>query len=261
MSEPRTDDWEKRVRLGSVARLRTSHDHGSGYLKVAVQYIYPGREETDDDVCDVTFGDHNCNDEVEVPQSLVWDHDSDTDDKHEHVIWGQRQVDRWLRKHPKRGKEVISNLKLALMEEFQDREVVKRTIKALGCKPDRASIAGSLQDIITDHFRQIRPAVIKWCRESHPANFGEHPPDWDNLPVELVLPVPSMWNPEANGIMANAAYNADYLNTNLREEPLCVAGSVMSRLCKLKQIRVSDRFPQRSMKVIELTCPSRKVIL
>lgn len=250
MSEPQTHDWEDRVRLpttmsgpgtpGWNERIRLAIDYGTGYLKLAVQYIYPGRRETADDICNVCLDDHNDNKDVEIQQTGVWVYGDGTDYKRGRLIWGRANVEAWLAKHPNQEKEVFSNWKLALMKVFRKREAVQHTIKALGCEDDDESIIASLKDVITDHLRQIKEGVLKCCIEEHEANYRRHRPDWVNLPWETQISIPASWDWQANGVMASAAFDAGFEHTNLREEPLCVAGSVISRLFKIGVISVSD---------------------
>lgn len=57
-------DWAEYIRLGM--------DYGTGFLKLAVQCIYPGREETTEDIFDVQLEDFNDEGSVEIEQVGVW---------------------------------------------------------------------------------------------------------------------------------------------------------------------------------------------
>jgi hypothetical protein len=59
------EDWQEYIRLGI--------DYGTGYLKLAVQYIYPGRNENSQDINDVYLEDLNdIAQEVAIEQVAVW---------------------------------------------------------------------------------------------------------------------------------------------------------------------------------------------
>jgi hypothetical protein len=112
------DDWQEYIRLGI--------DYGTGYLKLAVQYIYPGRNENSQDINDVYLEDLNdIAQEVAIEQVAVWTLERG-------LIWGKRPVHRWIQEHPEDRKFMLSAWKLALMANFKDREIVQQTIKALG---------------------------------------------------------------------------------------------------------------------------------
>jgi hypothetical protein len=222
MSEPLAQDreWAKYIRLGI--------DYGTGFLKLSVQYVYPGRNETANDIYDVELEDFN-DGSVEIEQVGVWINPSkSTHDFDGKLVWGRRNTQKWLHAHPDNDKEILSNWKLALMKGLRDREGVRATIKALGCQPDDHSILAALEVVITDHLRQIKLAVLEWCSQKHAANFREGGIDWASLPWETQIAVPAMWDAVARGVMATAARDAGLGYVNFREEPQCVAGAVMS---------------------------------
>jgi hypothetical protein len=166
MSERVPDDWQEYIRLGI--------DYGTGYLKLAVQYIYPGRKESSQDIDDVCLEDLNdIAQEVAIKQVAVWTKDHG-------LIWGKRPVQRWIQDHPEDRDKVLSAWKLALMANFQDREIVRQTTKALGSL-DQRSHEGGLEELITEHLRQIKARTLEWCQEKSPANYFLRP-DWSILP-------------------------------------------------------------------------------
>jgi hypothetical protein len=186
MSEPLAQDreWAKYIRLGI--------DYGTGFLKLSVQYVYPGRNETANDIYDVELEDFN-DGSVEIEQVGVWINPSkSTHDFDGKLVWGRRNTQKWLHAHPDNDKEILSNWKLALMKGLRDREGVRATIKALGCQPDDHSILAALEVVITDHLRQIKLAVLEWCSQKHAANFREGGIDWASLPWETQIAVPAM---------------------------------------------------------------------
>jgi hypothetical protein len=160
------EDWQEYIRLGI--------DYGTGYLKLAVQYIYPGRNENSQDINDVYLEDLNdIAQEVAIEQVAVWTLERG-------LIWGKRPVHRWIQDHPEDRKFMLSAWKLALMPNFKDREIVQRTTKALG-SPDQRSHEGGLQSLITEHLRQIKARTLEWCQEKNPVNSFLRP-DWGGLP-------------------------------------------------------------------------------
>lgn len=226
-------DWTKFLRIGI--------DYGTGFLKLSVQYIYPGRKQDSDDIYDVILDDYG-DDKVEIQQVGVWVNTTGAtrsgDDGE--LIWGRRNVARWRNTHLNGDNDILSNWKLALKADLRDREGVRATIKALGCQDNDHSILASLECVITDHLRQIKSAVLDWCCKKHAANFGSHPPDWTSLQTETQIAVPAMWDAAAKGVMATAARDAGLGHVNLREEPQCVAGAVMSWLLKQDFIKAND---------------------
>lgn len=166
MSELPHSDWQEYVPLGI--------DYGTGFLKLATQHIYPGRRQNAKDIYDVRLDSFNCAAAVPIEQVAIW-----TEGRN--LIWGKRPVDRWLRDHPNEREVLISAWKLALMDNFKDREVVQSTVDALGCTKDRHSITSAVEAVITEHLRQIKSEALKWCKEKSPANMSRQP-DWDNLP-------------------------------------------------------------------------------
>lgn len=234
MSGPHTHDhnWAKYIRLGI--------DYGTGFLKLSVQYMYPGRNELANDIYDVELEDFN-DDSVEIEQVGVWINPSKPAKNFGgKLIWGRRNTQKWLHAHRNDDKEVLSNWKLALMKDLRDREGVRATVKALGCLPEDHSILAALEVVITDHLRQIKSAVLDWCVRKHAANFRADGPDWTTLQWETQIAVPAMWDAVARGVMATAARDAGLDYVNLREEPQCVAGAVMSWLLSQDFINGND---------------------
>lgn len=166
MSSLPPPEWQEYVRLGI--------DYGTGYLKLATQYIYPGRNDNATDIFDVFLDHHNSASSVAIEQVAIWP------DGHR-LIWGKRPVDRWNRDHPHEQKVLLSAWKLALITDFRDREVVQSTVDALGCGKDYHSVTSAVQDVITEHLRQIKSEVLKWCKEKSPASMSRTI-DWDKLP-------------------------------------------------------------------------------
>jgi hypothetical protein len=166
------DEWQEYIRLGI--------DYGTGYLKLAVQYIYPGRNESSQDTHDVYLEDLNdIAQEVAIKQVAIRTEDQG-------LIWGKRPVQRWIQDHPEDRDSVLSAWKLALMANFKDREIVQQTIKALG-SPDQRSHEGELQELITEHLRQIKARTLEWCQEKSPVNYFLRP-DWGILPWVSRIP-------------------------------------------------------------------------
>jgi hypothetical protein len=168
-------DWQEYIRLGI--------DYGTGYLKLAVQHIYPGRDENSTEIHDVCLDDlNNAAEEVAIEQVAVWTLERG-------LIWGARPVKRWTEDNPEDKVIKLSSWKLVLMKTFQDRDVVRQTIKALGSPDDQRSVRGDIQSLITEHMRQIKVRVLEWCEESHPDRLSRRP-NWGILPWVSVTPRP-----------------------------------------------------------------------
>jgi hypothetical protein len=94
MSEPPTHDreWARYIRLGI--------DYGTGFLKLSVQYMYPGRNETANDIYDVKLEDFN-DGSVEIEQVGLWINlPKSTHDFDGKLVWGRRNTQKWLHAHP-----------------------------------------------------------------------------------------------------------------------------------------------------------------
>lgn len=91
-SHTHAKDWTKFLRLGI--------DYGTGYLKLSVQYIYPGRPKNTHDIENVSLEDYS--DGFEIEQVGVWVNTSQSvhDENEGKLVWGSRNVARWLQSNP-----------------------------------------------------------------------------------------------------------------------------------------------------------------
>jgi hypothetical protein len=134
--------------------VRLGVDYGTGFLKLATQYIYPGRRPNAKDIYDVRLDNFSSAAAVAIEQIAIWPQD-------EGLIWGKRPVDRWIQRHPHQQGVVLSAWKLALMRHFENREVVQSTVDALGCAKDHHPITSAVEIVITEHLRQIKSETLR----------------------------------------------------------------------------------------------------
>jgi molecular chaperone DnaK (HSP70) len=73
---------------------------------------------------------------------------------------------------------------------------------------------------------------------SHYGKEAYRPRYWDEIPIELQVTVPVMWEGIARGIIRNAAKAAGFDKIVLRSEPLCAAARYIYKGWKAGRVKV-----------------------
>ncbi|KAM0720064.1 hypothetical protein Q7P37_004200 [Cladosporium fusiforme] len=233
MSSLPSPHGQHHLRPKGIEKICLGLDYGGSSVKAAVQHIHPGNSAETAPIYVVRFSGEKCAAQVAVITS---------DDS---FRWGEAQVEDWIAQHPKDRESIICQWKMLLMPQFRHREVVQRTLKALfGDQVDKVdvsneSILGTLGVVIKAHLIHIKSECLAWCKTYHPSKLGQSP-DWDHMPWEVQISVPTTWNDDAKNVMVRAAQEAGFAFSNIRDETECVAATYMRKLYENRHIKQGD---------------------
>lgn len=200
--------------------LRIGIDLGTGRTRVYYQYIHGKYTQESALIEAVKLKKHQ---DAALQQIMILREDGS-------VIYGCHDVKEEIGKDPSLQDKAIRRMKLALHDNFKDLADVRHAKKVLHARLDR----GALQDAFEDFLR----AVIKDTRafvERRKSSTGKPHSYWDDIPLEMQISVPAMWNDIQRGVVRNAARAATRIpgeswkipRLELREEALCVATPYM----------------------------------
>ena len=212
-----------------VEHLRFGIDFGTGTLVVAAQWI--SSNQRIDDV-PIDYLQLRPRQDPEIEQTAVWVGD---DEAEVAVKYGRMDVAQWRQENPNDDDKIIELAKLGLHEAFLHSPAVKRVFSVIGA---RHGDLGSLQEFITYHLRCVRRDSIEAYQKIFRDEQATRSPDFESIPQQWYITVPSLATENANGVMLNAARNAGMERVNLVEEPLCAAASALFQLHAKGRIQV-----------------------
>jgi hypothetical protein len=194
-------------------------------LKGHAQHVLAGASPSDQEIFDLKFADFGDSTALELKVKYT-----DGDNK---MLLGD-EFSEWLRKNRDQADGVLEQFKLTLCPQYRDSTVVRRAFKALGIARNDLP---EMQVVYTDLLTRCH----KWIRDRMQTHYGEEayrPGYWDEIPIELQLTMPVMWEGIGRGIMRNAAKDAGFDKTVLRSEPLCAAASYIYEGWKAGRVKV-----------------------
>ena len=193
---------------------------GSGRGKVAGQLVPAGQTPEGKKIFSINlFGSAN----PQVDLMMLYDDDNN-------LILGRQNVIPWIQDHPSHAGRVLEQFKLALCRDYWTSPAVKRVYEVLGIKlgdiPEIEELFTDLLKICMDHIQrrfQTSGSLRSDVGTGKAGDWSRSVPIEQQLPIELQLTVPVIWDGVACGVMRNAAKKAGFTNTVLRSEPLCAA--------------------------------------
>lgn len=213
--------------------LRLMIDDGTGMLKVSGQWIPANSRSRNSEPFVIRLMGM-----PEVVQKVVLENDLGTG----HLIWGDHDVNRWIRQNPRQADRVCQLWKLVLSEDYRNTPTGRAVFKAIGAEHGNME---SYEEFVTLHFKRIRSEIIERLINNHSSlsvpdegvDIREH---WMNMvQTETSLMVPAKWSQDARSIMVAAATAAGFTNVGIVIESQVAVASQLPPLFRSKRVVVS----------------------
>lgn len=213
--------------------LRANADVGGGRLKVAARHVRAGYEASSGDVDIVQV--ESVKDQMHQKLLLIYDGDNELS----RILFGKVEVEEWLSDHPEDRHWVITDFKLAPCEAHSASPSVAKFYQAVR-GDSRPGHLSNWQEFMTLYFRELRQRILQWFATSNSKSVHYSEEYCLQLPIELTITVPALWDHETRSMYINAAYDAGFRNVRLLLEPLCAAALEAQKHLQDGYIKVSN---------------------